>query len=93
MSTSTVDHATYVSSRTVAPEVPRLRPNAVPDERANALRVPRPLQPDPDARGRMAAILYQITGWETFGGDERAYVSRLWGEDWDSPEDSVYDEP
>lgn len=22
---------------------------------------------------------------------ERAYVSRLWSEDWDSPEDSVYD--
>jgi hypothetical protein len=29
------------------------------------------------------------------GGDEeliRAYVSRLWAEDWDSPDDSVYDE-
>jgi hypothetical protein len=25
--------------------------------------------------------------------DERAYVSRLWAEDWNSPEDSVYDEP
>jgi hypothetical protein len=24
--------------------------------------------------------------------DERAYVSRLWAEDWNSPEDSVYDE-
>lgn len=22
----------------------------------------------------------------------RSYVSRLWAEDWDSPEDSVYDE-
>lgn len=22
---------------------------------------------------------------------ERAYVSRLWAEDWDSPEDSIYD--
>ena len=25
--------------------------------------------------------------------DERAYVSPLWAEDWDSPEDAIYDEP
>ena len=93
MTTSTLEHASYASSRTMAPDSPRLEPHAVPEERAQALKKQRPVRPDPDARSRMAAILYQITGWETFGGDERAYVSRLWAEDWDNPEDAIYDEP
>lgn len=42
---------------------------------------------------RIAELLDRITGWELFGGgDERAYVSTLWAEDWDSPEDSAGDE-
>lgn len=48
---------------------------------------------DPHARERLAHLLYRATGWETFAEDsaERAYVSRLWAEDWDSPEDTAYD--
>ena len=54
-------------------------------------------KPDPHARARMAAILYEITRWDVFADaddevDERAYVSRLWAEDWDSTEDAIYDE-
>jgi hypothetical protein len=50
---------------------------------------------DPSARSRIAAALHRLTGWDVFADDaeaERAYVSRLWAEDWDSPEDAVYDE-
>jgi hypothetical protein len=45
--------------------------------------------PDPGARLRMAAALHGVTGWDIFPelSDDRAYVSRLWAEDWDSPED------
>ena len=28
----------------------------------------------------------------TVDDDIRAYVSRLWAEDWDSPEDALYDD-
>lgn len=52
--------------------------------------------PDPDARDRMAAVMYRLTGWPVFRSDEeqdeRAYVSRLWAEDWDCDEDAIYDE-
>jgi hypothetical protein len=46
-------------------------------------------RPLPDARQRMAAQLYAATGWDIFSeaSAERPYVSRLWAEDWDSPED------
>jgi hypothetical protein len=50
---------------------------------------------DAAARSRIAAALHQVTGWDVFAEDaeaDRAYVSRLWAEDWDSPEDAIYDE-
>jgi len=52
------------------------------------------LNPDPTARRRMASLLQSATGWDIFPELEpdRAYVSRLWAEDWDSPEDSAHDE-
>lgn len=90
MTSSTLEHVSY--AQTVEMDAPRLPDTAVPEERAVALEQQKPVTPDPDARARMAAVLYRLTGWETFGGDERAYVSRLWAEDWDSPEDSIYDE-
>jgi hypothetical protein len=91
--TSTMDHADYLSVHAVAPATPNLNPEAVADEQIDALRARPTPQPDPGARARIAGILYRITGWEMFAADERAYVSRLWAEDWDSPEDSVYDGP
>lgn len=59
------------------------------------LTVKVPVTGDPTARYRIAAVLHRMTGWDTFSDDAeagRAYVSRLWAEDWDSPEDAVYDE-
>lgn len=47
---------------------------------------------DLDARRRWARLLYAIGGWDIFSAEgERGYVSKLWSEDWDSPEDTVYD--
>ena len=42
---------------------------------------------------RMAERLHELTGWEIFPEipTDREYVSRLWAEDWDSPEDSAGD--
>lgn len=49
--------------------------------------------PDPNARVRIASMLYSVTGWDIFPelATDRDYVSRLWAEDWDSPEDAIYD--
>jgi hypothetical protein len=94
MTTSTIDHADYLTAASVAPAIPDLTPDDVPE--ADVQRIRRGKEKpegDPDARQRLASALYRITGWEIFGGDERAYVSRLWAEDWDSPEDSAYDQP
>ena len=93
MTTSTIDHADYLTAASVAPAIPDLTPADVPE--ADVQRISHGEQPqgDPDARQRLASALYRITGWEIFGGDERAYVSRLWADDWDSREDSAYDEP
>lgn len=51
-----------------------------------------PTHGDPSARLRWAELIHDVTGWDfpEIPGD-REYVSRLWAEDWDSPEDSVYD--
>ena len=59
------------------------------------LTVSVPAIGDPAARFRIAAALHRLTGWDVFSVDaeaERVYVSKLWAEDWDSPEDAVYDE-
>ena len=64
-------------------------------EHMQRLTVRVPVAGDPTARLRIAAALHRLTGWDVFADDaeaERAYVSRLWAEDWDSPEDAVYDE-
>ena len=48
---------------------------------------------DPMARLRMATLLHEATGWDIFPElDERAQVSRLWAQDWDSLEDVRHDE-
>lgn len=93
MTASTLDHADFQSSASVVPPSPDLGSADIPE--SAELRIVSGTDvtpPDPGARERLAQMLYRITGWEVFGGDERAYVSRLWAEDWDSPEDSVYDE-
>jgi hypothetical protein len=93
---STVDHASYLPEAVITPVVRAVTLDDVQqadEQHVQALFTGEPLNPDPDARFRLAAVLYSITGWEIFGGaDERAYVSRLWAQDWDSPEDSAYDE-
>ena len=93
---STVDHVSYLPESVVTPVARAVSLDDVQqaDERhVQALSTGEPLHPDPDARFRLATVIYRITGWEIFtGDDERAYVSRLWAEDWDSPEDSAYDE-
>lgn len=43
-------------------------------------------------RTREAAAVKRVLGHDDDEAAMRAYVSRLWAEDWDSPEDSVYDE-
>ncbi len=42
-------------------------------------------------RGREAAAIRRVLGHEDDEEAMRAYVSRLWADDWDSPEDSIYD--
>lgn len=51
-------------------------------------------KPDQSAHRRMAELLHHATGWDIFpeSSYDRSYVSRLWAEDWNSPEDSVYDD-
>lgn len=92
MTTSTVDHADYESNASVDPAPPTLDPAEVTEADERRITTGETSNGDPHARERLARLLYQITGWETFGGDERAYVSRLWAEDWDNPEDSAYDQ-
>jgi len=62
-------------------------------EHARSIAVGDETEPDPDARMRMASMLYAATGWDIFPeiATDREYVSRLWAEDWDSPEDAIYD--
>jgi hypothetical protein len=43
-------------------------------------------------RKREAAAIRRVLGHDDDEAAMRAYVSRLWADDWDSPEDSVYDE-
>lgn len=43
-------------------------------------------------RGREAAAIERVLGHDDDEAAMRAYVSRLWADDWNSPEDSVYDQ-
>jgi hypothetical protein len=43
-------------------------------------------------RVREAAAIRRVLGHDDDEAAMRAYVSRLWAEDWDSPEDSAYDD-
>jgi hypothetical protein len=43
-------------------------------------------------RDREAAAIRRVLGHDDDEAAMRAYVSRLWAEDWMSPEDSIYDE-
>jgi hypothetical protein len=43
-------------------------------------------------RIREAAAVKRVLGHDDDEAAMRAYVSRLWAEDWNSPEDSVYDD-
>jgi hypothetical protein len=62
-------------------------------EHARSIATGEALKPDPDARVRMASKLHAATRWDIFPelASDREYVSRLWAEDWDSPEDAIYD--
>lgn len=96
MAPSTVPPGAYLTRSAVTPVTPLVTPAGVPEadeQRIRALSAGAPPRPDPEARDRLASMLYQITGWELFGTNERDYLSRLWAQDWDSPEDSAYDQP
>lgn len=50
---------------------------------------------DPLARLKMATLLWAATRWNIFpelDETDRDAVSRLWAQDWDSPEDVRHDE-
>lgn len=67
---TTVEHAGYVPSAVITPVIPQVSQDeviAVDAEHVRALEVGGEIHPDPGARARIAAVLYQITGWEAFG--------------------------
>jgi hypothetical protein len=96
VSVSTVDHISYVPEARTTPvraPVSALDAREADEAHVRALSTGEPLRPDPGARARIAGVLYEITGWEAFSSNgDRAYVSHLWSEDWDSPEDAAYDD-
>ena len=62
------------------------------DEHAQSITAGEAPEPDPDARIRWALVLHHVTGWDFPElATDRDYVSRLWAEDWESPEDAIYD--
>lgn len=63
---------------------------------ASGYRLPEPDRPIPTSavvvvEGEAAVDDPQLVGVEVAEAEARAYVSALWAEDWDSPEDRVYD--
>jgi len=93
---STIDNVGYAPEPQATPvgsPISAQDAHEADEAHVRALRADQPPRPDPGARARMAGLLYEITGWETFSSNsDRAYVSRLWSEDWDSPEDAAYDD-
>lgn len=62
-----------------------------PDDRERAERMLTPRgRALGSAAARALAVRDLISEWVR-DADERAYVSRLWAQDWDSPEDSAWD--
>lgn len=43
-------------------------------------------------REREAAAIQRVLGYDDDEEAMRAYVSRLWAEDWDCPEDGIFDQ-
>jgi hypothetical protein len=75
MTTSTVENAGYLPDAAVTPLDPHVSQDDAPVADADHIRalfVREPPHPDPSARARIAAVLYQITGWEMFGYAELA---------------------
>jgi hypothetical protein len=75
MTAWTLDHVDYVPDAAVTSVAEVVTPTDVQDvdeQHIRALTAGEPLHPDPAARARMAAALYAITGWETFGYAEVA---------------------
>jgi hypothetical protein len=75
MTASTVDHVDYLPEAVSTPVAAAVTLNDVQEadeQHVQALRIGEPLHPDPGARARIAALLYRITGWETFGYAELA---------------------
>jgi hypothetical protein len=75
MTTSTVENADYLPDAAMTPLAPQVGQDDIPaveEEHIRALSVAEPSHPDPGARARLAAVLYQITGWEMFGYGELA---------------------
>src|SRR5258708_37794407 len=95
MTATTVDHVAYPPASPGTPVTPVLTSADAPEpgerEMSAVLAGSQP-DPDPEAPARYAALIYRITGWDAFSDPAREYVSRLWAEDWDSPEDAAYDD-
>jgi hypothetical protein len=75
MTISTVENADYLPDPAMTPLAPYVGQDDLPapdEEHIHALSVGEPFHPDPQARARIAAVLYQITGWEVFGYAELA---------------------
>lgn len=69
MTVSTVDHIGYIPETLATPIRRSLTVRDLPDAdeaHIRALSADGLLRPDPDARARIADLVYQITGWETF---------------------------
>jgi len=75
MTASTVDHVDYVPEAMITPvtgAITSAEVQEVDKQHVLALSMDEPLRPDPNARAKIAALLYLITGWETFGYAELA---------------------
>src|SRR5687767_14311412 len=89
-STSTAEEFRYEHIRSTSPQVRRrqhLKPVRVSATTSAVLQGPWPAVSS-------NSPLVTPAPYEDCDTDEhvRTYVSRLWGEDWDSPEDSLYDD-
>lgn len=93
MTVTTTASTTYTHRGLDLPNVPHVEEVTAPDAHRLSVTMGEQPEPDPGARTRMAGLLYEVTGWDIFPelATDRDYASRLWAEDWDSPEDAIYD--